>query len=83
MSEEMYLVSEELVRCFNTMGRLQKLRADISRDLRILEREVQRLLADCPSNAQVQQNDEIEDLEKLWRIAPPPAARKTRKRRGQ
>lgn len=65
--EEMYLVSAELMRCLNTMGRLQKLRADITKDLRVLEREMQRLLAESPGNAQIQENDDIKELEKLWK----------------
>jgi hypothetical protein len=67
MPEEMYLVSADLMSCFNSIGRLQKLRADITRDLRILEREAQRLLAESPSNAQIQVSDEIKELEKLWK----------------
>jgi hypothetical protein len=53
MHEEMYLVPRELMMCFNGIRRLRKLQADISEDLRFLEREAQRLILESPGDSQI------------------------------
>jgi len=73
----MSMVPLELMKCFEMIGRLRRLQANISRDLRDLEREARRLIAESPGLEQVKRSDEIEELEKLWKQKPP--ARRGRK----